>query len=171
MKTFVSDRNASKRRRVNFDRSVVRLLRAFNGVDLGDVRYGVGPEQQHVQDREEDGHHAESNRDRDDDGERGEWRAPEGAKGVVKVADGVVDERGAALVAAFVGGDGDRSEARPCLRARILGTHAFVDQLPGLALDVELQFVVEVALGAIGQEERASAQSQVAKVHAVTPVS
>ena len=150
MKTFVSDRKASKRWRVNCDRSAVRLLRVFNGVDLGDVWYRVGPEQQHVQDREEDGHQAESNRDGDDDGERGEWRAPECAKRVLKVVDGVVDERGAALVATLVGGDRHRSEAPSRLHARLLGAHTFLDQLSRLALDVELQFVVEVALGTIG---------------------
>ena len=36
------------------------------------------------------------------------------------------------------------------LHARLLGAHTFLDQLSRLALDVELQFVVEVALGTIG---------------------
>ena len=65
----------------------------------------------------------------------------------------------------------DRSEARVRLHPRLIGGHAVVDQLARLALDVELQFVVEIALGAIGREQRAGAQCQVAKIHAVTPVS
>src|SRR4030095_11965770 len=95
--------------------AAVRLLRVFNGVDLADVWDRVDPEKLHVEDREEDGHQAESNRDRDDDGEGREWRAPERAKGVLKVADGVVDERGAARVATFVGGNGRRPERSMCL--------------------------------------------------------
>ena len=47
-----------------------------------------------------------------DDREGGQRRAPEGAQREPDVADGVVDERGAALVAAFVGDDGRRSEPR-----------------------------------------------------------
>jgi hypothetical protein len=120
-----------------FRQVAVRLLRAFDGVDLGDVWDGVGPEHQHVEDREEDGHQAESNRDGDDDGERCEWRAPERAKGVLKVADGVVDERGAALVATFVGGDGRRPERSLCLRPGLVRRQALLDQFHRLALDVK----------------------------------
>ena len=60
---------------------------------------------------------------------------------------------------------------RLCLHPRLFGGHAVVDQLRRLALDVELQLVVEIALGALRREQRAGAQCQVAKVHAVTPVS
>ena len=71
------------------------------------------------------------------------------AQGVLDVADGVVDERGAALVAAFVGGQRRRAEARLRPLARRRRRQAFVDQLLRLALEVEGELVVQVLLDAV----------------------
>ena len=84
----------------------------LDGVHLADVGDRVDAEQEPVQQGEQDRHDAEADGDGDDDGERRQRRAPERAEREPDVTDGVVDERGAALVAAFVGHESRRSEAR-----------------------------------------------------------
>ena len=83
------------------------------------------------------------------DRECGQRRPPEGAQGVLDVTDRVVDERGPALVAAFVGGQRRRSEARLRPLARLRRGQALVDQLLRLALDVECELIVQVLLDAV----------------------
>ena len=95
---------------------IIGLLRPFDGVHLVDVGHRVSPEDQDVQDGEEHRDDAQSDRNGRDDGQRGQRRASESAQRELKVADGVVDERGAALVATFVGGNGRRPELRLCPR-------------------------------------------------------
>ena len=95
----------------------------------------------------------------------GQRRPPEGAHGVLDVTDRVVDERGPALVAAFVSGERRRSEARLRPPARLSRGLAFIDQFLRVALDVECELIVQVLLDAVSSEQRARPQFQVAEIH------
>ena len=66
----------------------------------------------------------------------------------------------------MIGGQGCRAETglRACPRGG--RRYALVDQLPGFALDVELEFVIEFLLDAARPEQRARPQLQVAESHA-----
>src|SRR6185436_13230256 len=88
------------------------------------------------------------------------------AQRVLDVANGVVDDRGAALVAAAIGGQRRRSKARLRALARVRRRDAFIDQLSDLVLDVERELLVELALDAVGPEQRTQPQFQVVEPHA-----
>ena len=139
--------------------------RPFDPVHLGDVGDRVDPEQERIQDGEEDRHDTETDRNGDHDRDGGQRRAPEAAQRVLNVSDRVVDDGGAALVAAFIGRHGRRS--KPGLRG-VAGSnrlHALVDQLLRFPLDMEGELVVQVALGAAWHDECAQAKFPVANVH------
>src|SRR5262245_43107994 len=137
----------------------------FDGVHLADVGDRVNAEQEHIQDGKQDRHDAESDRDRRDDREGGQRGAPERAQREPNVMDGVVDERGAALVAAFVGNERCRPETRPRLCPCLIRRHALTDPLPGFALDLKPELVVQTRLDPAGGDYGANAEFQVAQVH------
>ena len=145
----------------------VCLPRPLDGVHLGNVRDCVAAEEQRVQDGEEDRYHAEPDRNGHDNREGRQRRALECAQGVLNIADGVVDERGAALVAAFVSGDARRSKPRLRIVAGRARRHALVDQLLRFALDVKCELIVQLLLDAVWPEQRARPQFQVVKIHGV----
>ena len=152
---------------MNSERVAVCLPRPLDGVHLGNVGDGVEAEEQRVQDGEEDRDHAEPDRNGRDNREGRQRRALECAQGVLNIADGVVDEGRAALVAAFVRGQRRRSESRLRPLARLRRGQALVDQLFRLALDVECELIVQLLLDAMWPEQRARPQFQVVKIHGV----
>ena len=111
--------------------------------------HGIGAKKQDVVDREDHGDEPEAERDRRDDGEGGERRAAERAERVRDVACQVVDETGAARVAALVGGQRHRAEACERPGASVDGAQTGGDVLLRLALDVERELIVELALDAL----------------------
>ena len=124
-----------------------------------------------VVDREHHRDEPEAERHRRDDGEGGEGRAAERAERVEDVACQVVDETGAARVAALVGGQRHRAEARERPGASVGGAQTGGDVLLRLALDVERELLVELAFDAARSHQRANPQEQVAEVHELTPAS
>ena len=118
-----------------------------------------------------DGDESEAEGDRRDDGESGERRAAERAERVDDVARQVVDDRGAARVAALVGGKRHRAETRERPRASVDGAQAGGDVLLRLALDMERELLVELAFDAARSHQRANPQEHVAELHLVTPAS
>ena len=147
---------------------IVGMLRALDGVHRADVRDLIDAEQERVQNGEEHRHHTEADPDSHHDRACGQRRPPEGAQGVLDVTDCVVDECGPALVAAFVGGQRRRSEARLRPPARLSRGQAFVDQFLRLALDVERELIVQLLLDAVPPEQRARPQCQVVEIHGVS---
>ena len=151
--------------RTRQERSIAIGPRPFDAVHRADVGHCVNPEQEPVQDREEDGHDTKTDRDGDHDRDGGKRPAPESAHRVLNVSDRVVDEGGAALVAACIGSY--RRRSKPGLR-RVAGSsrrHALVDQLLRFTLDVEGELVVQVALDAAWHDECPQAMCPVAEVH------
>ena len=144
----------------------VGLLGPLDRVHLADVGHLVDAKDERIENGEQHRHHAKSDGHRYDDGECGERRLGEGAQRVLNVANGVVDDRGAALVAAAIGRQRRRSEARLRAFACLCRRHAFIDQLSGLALDVEGELLVELLLDAVGPEQRTYPQFQVVECHA-----
>ena len=126
----------------------------------------VDAEEERIENGEQHRHHAKSDGHRYDDGECGERRLGEGAQRVLNVANGVVDDRGAALVAAAIGRQRRRSEARLRAFACLCRRHPFIDQLSGFALDVEGELLLELLLDAVGPEQRTCPQFQVVECHA-----
>ena len=140
--------------------------RSLQLVHLTDVGHLVDAKEQRIENGEQHRHHAKSDGHGHDDRECRQRRLGEGAQRVLDVADGVIDDRGAAFVAALIGGK--RCGSEPCLRAHAClgGSHALVDQLGRLALDVEGELFVEFLLDAVWPEQRARPQLQVAEGHA-----
>jgi hypothetical protein len=138
---------------------------------LAGAPHGIGTKKQDVVDREYHGDEPESERHRRNDREGGEGRAAERAERVRDVAFQVVDETGAAHVAALVGGKRHRAEARERPGASVNGAQTGGDVLLHLALDMERELLVELAVDAVRSNQRANPQEQVAEVHAVTPAS
>jgi hypothetical protein len=131
-----------------------------------DVGHLVDAQDQRIEHGEQHGHHAKSDGHRDDDGECGERRLGEGAPRVLNVANGVIDDRGAALVAAAIRRQRRRSEVRLRASASLCRRQAFIDQLSGLALDVEGELLVELLLDPAGPEQRPYSQFQIVECHA-----
>jgi hypothetical protein len=152
--------------RTRQQRAIAAGRRPLDRVHLADIGHLVDAEDECIENGEQHRHHAKSDGHRDDDGECGERGLGEGAQRVLDVANGVVDDRGAALVAAAIGGQRRRSEARlrafACLRRR----HAFIDQLSGFALDVEGELLLELLLDAVGPEQHTQPQFEVVERHA-----
>ena len=124
-------------------------LRQLHGKQLAGTPHGIGTKKEDVVDREYHGDEPEAERDRRDDGEGGERRAAERAERVRDVACQVVDETGAARVAALVGGKRHRAEARERPGASVDGAQTGGDVLLRLALDVERELLVELAFDAV----------------------
>ena len=85
-------------------------------------------------------------------------RPAERAAGVQDVSYDTVDQRRAARVAALVGRDGHRAEVRLRARPRLGGAEAVGEVLPGFALDMERELLIQVALDAARSEQRARLQ-------------
>jgi hypothetical protein len=62
-----------------------------------------------------------------------------------------------------LGNDARRSEARPRPGERLLCRDALIDQLPGFALDVERELLVQIPFGPSGGKEGVKSKLQVAK--------
>ena len=147
----------------------VGIVRPLDDEHLVHIGHGVDAEQEHVEDGEDDGDQAKPQRHRRNDRERDQRRPLDRAERIQHVANRVVDERGAALVAAFVRGQRHRTEPLQRRRPRIGRAHALGDQLLRFALDVERELLVELALGAPWHHESAGAQHQVAEIHRGIP--
>jgi hypothetical protein len=83
------------------------------------------------------------------------------------VAGERVDRRCAANVAALVGGARRGAETRTGEPQRFVAAHAGRDVRVRLALDVELELLVELLFGPAPEDERAKTQPQIAPGHGV----
>ena len=144
----------------------VGRLGPLDRVHLADVGHLVDAEDERIENGEQHRHHAKSDGHCHDDRECGERRLGEGPQRVLNVANGVVDDRGTAFVAAAIGRQRRRSEARLRAFACLCRRHAFIDQLSGFALDVEGELLLELLLDAVGPEQRTCPQFQVVECHA-----
>ena len=79
---------------------------------------------------------------------------------------GVVDERGAAGIAALVGGKGRGAEPGQGLRARDGGGQTAGDVLPCLPFEMKRELLAELAFDAARRDQRPDAQLQVTEIHA-----
>jgi hypothetical protein len=86
------------------------LWRPLHLVHLADVGDVVDAKEHRVQDREEHRHHAQSDGHGRDDCECRQRRLHEGAQRVLNIPNGVVDDGGAAFVAALIGRQRRRAE-------------------------------------------------------------
>jgi hypothetical protein len=147
--------------------AVVRPRRApaLDGEEPVQIGHAIDAEYQDVEEREDGGHEPQSQRDGADNGQRRERGAVKRAERVEHVADGRIDEGRAARVAALVGDERRRAEAGARPDARLRGAQTVRDVLRGLALDVEGELFVELALHAPRRQQRAHAKAQVAEIH------
>ncbi len=130
-----------------------------------DVRHVIDAENENAEECEGHGHQAQANRDRRDDGDGREGGSTERTEGVQHVTHAPVDERGASLVTALVGGQWHGAEARERPVASVDGADAVVDLLPGFALDMERKLLVQLAFHAARSEQRAKAKLEIAQIH------
>jgi hypothetical protein len=82
----------------------------------------------------------------------------ERATRVDDIARQVIDDSGAAHVAALVGGKGDRTKTRDRQGASLDGSQTGSDVLLGLARDVERELLLELAFDAAGNHQCANPQ-------------
>ena len=157
------------RQRHVFIRAGVRRPLQLHGKQLARTSHRIDAKKKEGVDREDDGDESEAECDRGDDGHSGQRCTTERAKRIDDVACQVVDDRGAARVAALVGGQGDRTETRDRPGASLDGTQTGGDLLLGLARDVERELLVELAFDAVGHDQCANPQEEVAEVHLVSP--
>ena len=143
---------------------VGRLL-THDREELVRVPHLVHAKQRSVQQREHDGHQAETEPHRRHNRQGHQGRAAERATGVEDVSDQIVDERRAARVAALVGRDRHGAETGHRARSRLGGAEAVGEVLPGFAFEMERELLIQVALDAARSEQRACPQFQTAKNH------
>jgi len=121
-----------------------RTCRSFDREEFVRIPHRVDPEEEHVEEREGDGDDAEAERDRRDDRQRHERRPAKRAQREAEVAPERLEERDPAFVSALVGGERNRAEPRQRPAPGFSSVHALSDVLPGFALDVERELIVEL---------------------------
>jgi hypothetical protein len=126
---------------------------SLHGEHLVHVRYRIDAKQQRVEHREGHGDQAEPERHREHDGEGDERRALERAQCIEDVADRVVDEGGAARIAALVLDLLDAAKHPACMKARRFACHATRLQPLRLAVEMEPQFLAQIGFSAMAQEQ------------------